>query len=254
MTQLKKTYQAPAVEKAFRLLRQVADAEEAPRLSDLAGSLNISKGTAHGLIKALESAGALTRDNETKRFSLGPAVVELALKDQTYLRLGALAQPVLDELQNRIGETVFFGLMHPWQALVMATSEARNPMKISSRPGDTIPLLAGALGKLYLSLADASRAAQVLQDKGMPVYTPASIREPDLYLKEVEDIRKTGVAMDRGEYMVGVNALAVTAHETQPLALWVVGFSGSLDVKKMGRIKDQVKAAGDRLSAEFNPG
>lgn len=248
MTESKKTYQAPAVEKAFRLLRQVADADEAPRLSDLAGSLNISKGTAHGLIKALESAGALTRNIETKRFSLGPAVVELALKDQTYLRLGALAQPVLDELQTRIGETVFFGLMHPWQALVMATSEARNPMKISSRPGDTIPLLAGALGKLYLSLGDASRAEQILQEKGMPAYTPASIQEKDLYLKEVETIRKTGVALDRGEYMTGVNALAVAAHDTQPLALWVVGFAGSLDEEKMSKIKDLILTAGKRLT------
>tara|TARA_B100000614_G_scaffold240673_1_gene241216 strand:+ start:2046 stop:2804 length:759 start_codon:yes stop_codon:yes gene_type:complete len=252
MTEPSKSYQAPAVEKAFRLLRQVADADEPPRLSDLAGSLNISKGTAHGLIKALEAAGALTRNNETKRLSLGPAVVELALKDQTYLQLGALAQPVLDELQTRIGETVFFGLMHPWQALIMAVSEARNPMKISSRPGDTIPLLAGALGKLYLSLTDEKKAKRIIREKGLPAYTPASIRKEALYIKEVERVRETRVATDRGEYMAGVNALAVPAHASQPLALWVVGFAGSLNEAKMIEITDQVKATGERLSQDLD--
>lgn len=254
MRDTKKTYQAPAVEKAFRLLRQVAEADESPRLSDLAETMNISKGTAHGLIKALASAGALVRDQETKRFSLGPAVVELALKDQTYLRLGTLAQPVLDELQTRIGETVFFGLMHPWQALIMAVSEARNPMKISSRPGDTIPLLAGALGKLYLSLKDEKMAKEIIRQKGLPTYTPASIQEESRYLEEVDRVRKTAVAWDRGEYMSGVNALAVPAHSRQPLALWVVGFAGSLDEKKMRLISDQVRAAGERLSQDLDAG
>ena len=248
----KKTYHAPAVEKAFRLLRRVADADEAPRLSDLAGQLNISKGSAHGLIGALLSAGALVQDTK-KRLSLGPAMVELALKDRTYLTLGLQAQPTLDKLQNTIHETVFFGMMYPWQALIMATSEARNPMKISSQPGSTIPLLAGALGKLYLSGTDDGQVKEIIKEKGLPAYTPASIADESAYLKEVALVHKTGFAVDRGEYMSGVNALAVGVgtHHRQPLALWVVGFAGSLDEEKIERIKDEVLAAAVRLGEDL---
>ncbi len=256
MPSSKKTdgYHAPAVERAFRLLRHVAEANDAPRLSDLAGHLNISKGSAHGLIKTLVATGALTQDAKSKRLSLGPAIVELALKDQTYLKLGARAQPALDELQNTIHETVFFGLMHPWQALIIATSEARNPMKISSLPGSTIPLLAGALGKLFLSEKDDGEVEEIIKEQGLPAYTPASITDETAYLKEVANVRETGVAVDRGEYMSGVNALAVSAHYSQPLALWVVGFSGSLDDEKITGITKTVQAAADRLREDLDTG
>ncbi len=256
MPSLKKKdgYHAPAVERAFRLLRHVAEANNAPRLSDLAGHLNISKGSAHGLIKTLVATGALTQDTKSKRLSLGPAIVELALKDQTYLRLGARAQPALDELQNTIRETVFFGLMHPWKALIMATSEARSPMKISSMPGSTIPLLAGALGKLFLSQQDDRQVEEIIQEQGLPAYTPASITDEKAYIKEVANVREAGAAVDIGEYMSGVNALAVGAHKSQPLALWVVGFSGSLDDEKITRITKTVQAAAERLSEDLGTG
>jgi IclR family KDG regulon transcriptional repressor len=184
------------------------------------------------------------------------AMVELALKDQTYLRLGARAQSGLDELQNTIHETVFFGLMHPWQALIMATSESRNPMKISSLPGSTIPLLAGALGKLFLSEKDDGEVEEIIKAQGLPAYTPASISNEQDYLKEVARVREIGYAVDKGEYMSGVNALAVGVgdHYHQPLALWVVGFAESLDTKKIGRIKDSVLATADRLSEDLDTG
>ena len=180
-------------------------------------------------------------------------MVELALKDRTYLTLGLRAQPALDKLQNTIHETVFFGMMYPWQALIMAASEARNPMKISSQPGSTIPLLAGALGKLYLSGMDDGQVKEIIKEKGLPAYTPASIADEKTYLNEVARVRSTGYAVDRGEYMSGVNALAVDVgdHYRQPLALWVVGFSGSLDEQKIGRIKDEVLAAAFRLGKDL---
>ncbi len=249
-------YQAPAVEKAFRLLRHVADANDAPRLSDLADTLNISKGSAHGLIRALLAAGALIQDTKSKRLSLGPAMVELALKDQTYLTLGFRAQPALDELQNTIHETVFFGMMYPWQALIMSTSEARNPMKISSQPGSTIPLLAGALGKLFLSEKDDGEVEEIIKAQGLPAYTPASIVDRATYMKELARVREAGYAVDQGEYVSGVNALAVSVgdHSRQPLALWVVGFAGSLDEEKIGRIKDSVLATAARLRGDLDTG
>lgn len=252
MPKPKKTYHAPAVEKAFRLLRRVAEASEASTLSDLARNLNISKGSAHGLIRALLDAGALTREIDSKGLTLGPAIVELALKDQTYLHLGALAQPELDQLQNRIQETVFFGLMHPWQALIMATSEARNPMKISSRPGSTIPLLAGALGKLFLSWKNDTEVERIIKEKGLPSFTQASVIDETSYLKEVDHVRKTGIALDRGEYMTGVNALAVRINCSQPMALWVVGFAQSLNIKKISEIENTVLAAAHRLGEELD--
>ncbi len=242
-------YNAPAVEKAFRLLRFVANSKEAVRLSELAGHLGISKSTAHGLIRALVSAGALSQNPLNKKITLGPATVELALKNQIYLQLGAQAQPGLDELRDVINETVFFGLLHPWRALIMATSEAHKPIKISSPPGSSITLMAGALGKIYLSQMQDADVSRIVQKHGLPQFTNASIVDEHEFLKEIAAVRQSGYALDKGEYMSGVNAIAVgfgTRYGLQ-LALWVVGFAESLHAEKIGKTIEPVMATAGRL-------
>ena len=242
-------YHAPAVEKAFRLLRLVANSNEALRLSDLAGRLGISKSTTHGLIRALVASGALNQNPKDKRISLGPATVELALKNQNYLQLGTLTQPDLDELRDRINETVFFGLLRPWRALIMATSEAHKPMKISSPPGSSIILMAGALGKVYLSQMDDTEVSRIVKKHGLPKFTQASIVDEPTFMQEIAGVRQSGYALDKGEYMSGVNAVAVGLgyYYGLQLALWVVGFAESLHLEKIDTVKEPLLATAVKL-------
>jgi DNA-binding IclR family transcriptional regulator len=237
-------YHAPAVEKAFRLLRFVANSNEALRLSDLAEHLGISKSTTHGLIRALVALGALNQNPKDKRISLGPATIELALKNQIYLQLGAQAQPRLDELRDRINETVFFGLLRPWRALIMATSEAHKPLKISSPPGSSVILMAGALGKVYLSQMDDAEVRRIVRDQGLPQFTPASIVDEPTFMQEIAGVRQSGFALDKGEYMSGVNAVAIGLGDFYglQLALWVVGFAESLHLDKIETVKEPLRA------------
>lgn len=242
-------YQAPAVEKAFRMLRYVANSNEAVRLSDLAKNLGIGKSTTHGLIRALVASGALNQNPEDKTLSLGPAIVELALSNQIYLQLGALAQSRLDKLRDHINETVFFGLLRPWRALIMATAEARKPIKISSPPGSSIILMAGALGKVYLSQMDDAEVSQIVREQGLPKFTPASITDEPTFMQEIDGVRQSGYALDKGEYMSGVNAVAVGLgdyHGLQ-LALWVVGFAESLHAEKIDAVIAPLLATAGKL-------
>jgi DNA-binding IclR family transcriptional regulator len=242
-------YHAPAVEKAFRLLRFVANSDEALRLSDLAGHLGIGKSTTHGLIRALVATGALNQNPKDKKITLGPATVELALKNRIYLQLGSRAQPSLDELCDRINETVFFGLLRPWHALIMATSEAHKPLKISSPPGSSIVLMAGALGKVYLSQMDDDEVSRIVKKRGLPQYTKASIVDEHIFMKEIAGVRQSGYALDNGEYLSGVNAIAIGLgnHYGQQLALWAVGFAESFHSEKIKAVKETIMTSADKL-------
>ncbi len=129
-----------------------------------------------------------------------------------------------------INETVFFGLLRPWRALIMATSEAHNPIKISSPPGSSIILMAGALGKVYLSRLQDAEVGRIVEKHGLPRFTKTSIVDEHEFLEEIAGVRQSGYALDKGEYMSGVNAVAVGpgSHYGLQLALWVVGFAESL--------------------------
>lgn len=242
-------YQAPAVKRAFELLRMVAESREGMGVSELAKRLGYSKSSTHGLIQALINSGALAESPHRKCYFLGPALVELAFRSRNYLRVREQAQPVLEDLRDRIGETVFLGVLSRTRGIIVAVAEAAKPLKISSPPGTSIPLLAGAVGKVFLAQLAPRDARRLIREHGLRPFTPRSIVSEDVYLKGLSAVRELGYAVDNEEYLPGVKAVAVSLgnHRGLPLAIWVVGFAGTLTDAVVADIVQHTCAAADRL-------
>lgn len=243
------TYKAPAVQKAFDLLKLVAESRSEITLSDLARQLGRSKGSVHGMIQALLQAGAIEQGPGRKGYFLGPAVVELAFRSWNYFRVVEHAQPVLNELRDRIGETVFLGVLSRSRGLIMATAEAAKPLKITAPPGTSIPLLAGAVGKVFLAQQRREEALEILREQGLTRFTRRSIVAPDDYLAEVEKVRRMGYAVDDEEYLAGVKAVAVALGNRRglPLAIWAVGFADAMGVDIIPQIAAETQRAASQM-------
>lgn len=243
------SYRAPAVLKAFDILKLVAESRSEITLSELARQLGYSKGTLHGMIRALLQAGALAKAPNRRGFFLGPAVVELAFRSWNYFRITEHAQPLLDGLRDRIGETVFLGVLSSSRGLIVATAEAAKPLKISAPPGTSIPLLAGAVGKIYLSQQPVNQAQKTIREHGLSKSTRRSLLNKEAYLAELDIVRKQGYAVDNEEYLPGVKAVAVALGNQRglPLAIWVVGFADSIT----GGVIETIAAETQRTAANL---
>lgn len=242
-------YKAPAVQKAFELLKLVAESRSEITLSDLARRLGYSKGSTHGMIQALLQAGAIEQGPGRKGYFLGPALVELAFRSWNYFRVVEYAQPVLNALRDRIGETVFLGVLSRSRGLIMATAEAAKPFKISAPPGTAIPLLAGAVGKVFLAQQPAARATKIIREHGLTRFTQRSIVAADTYMAEVERVRRQGYAVDDEEYLAGVKAVAVALGNQRglPLAIWTVGLADAMKVEIIPKIAAETQRAATQL-------
>jgi len=233
-------YKAPAVGKAFELLRVVARSRKGLGLSELAAELGYSKSTTHGLVHALIHEGALVQANGGKKLFLGSTVVELAFQSWNYLIINRAAQPILDELRKEIGESVFLGVFNRSnaRAIIMATSEATKPLKISSPPGTSISLFAGAVGKVFLAGMEDTRALELIREKGLPKFTENSIVSEKELMRELDRVRERGWALDDEEYIPGVRAVAANIGNLHglPMAIWVVGFAGNMGENEIEKI------------------
>ena len=105
-------YKAPAVIKAFQILKLVSDSERGLSISDLAKRLGISKGTIHGIAAALEELGTIVRDPATKRYELGLTLFELGRRAYSHIDLRRIARPAMEELMEEVQETVFLGTLN----------------------------------------------------------------------------------------------------------------------------------------------
>lgn len=230
-------YKAPAVQKAFRLLRIVAESREELGVTELARNLGMGKSTTHGLTHALLWEGALVQ-NPRKKFSLGPTMMELAFRNWNYFKLSEKTKTALEELRDHIGETVFLGVLSHSVAIIIARAEAPNPLKLSAPPGTSVPLMAGAVGKVFLARFDDEYASKIIRRQGLPRFTARSVVSEKEYLAELARVREQKYALDDEEYLPGVKAIAMSLgnYRGLPLAIWVVGFAGSMGPEALPRI------------------
>ncbi len=251
-----KGYQAPAVAKAFQLLELVAESEQGLGISEMAHHLGYSKSTIHGLTQALMTSGAILQSPVKKKFFLGPAIMELAFKNRHHLRVVEKSQPWLDRLRDDLGESVFLGVLSQTRGIIIATSEPAKPLKISSPAGTSIPILAGAVGKVFLSALDKAQAGTIIREQGLKCFTDNSIVDEDHLFEELERVRTQGYALDNEEYMQGVKAVAMNlgVHRGLILALWVVGFADTFGPQALPKVIQSMQETVTTLNAVLHGG
>lgn len=243
-------YIAPSVKKAFEILKTISTTKEGVGISELARDLKMPKSTVHGMVSALEDVGAITRDPSTKRFALGSTLFELGRLAYSQLDLKDIARPFMEDLMERTQCSVFLGILNREHVTIVEIIESRADLKITSPIGATIPLLAGAVGKVFLSEMGEEQALKVIKGKGLTSYTEKSIIDPQHYLDELARVRREGYATDDEEYIPGVRAVASPIKGSGHMlsAIWVVGFRASLDEEKMKILVVETRRAAESIS------
>ncbi len=249
-----KKYQAPIVKKAFFILDAISKSSQGLRISEISTLLDISKSTVHGITAALEDLGAILRHPVSKKYSIGITLMELGKSAYERLDFKNIARPFMEELMEQCQESVFLGIRNAHKVTVIDIVESRKDFKISSPIGTTLPLLAGAIGKLFLSQMEAKDAQKYLNSNPLVKFTTNTIIDPGQYARELEKVRKNGFALDDEEYISGVRAVVapVKGYGAYVLAIWVVGFKASMSRKKMPSVIEQTLAAADKITKKLS--
>ena len=210
----------------------------------------MAKSTVHGMTSALEEVGAVMRDPQTKRYKLGFTLLEIGRSAYSQIDLETSARPIMEDLMEKTQTSVFLGILNWDHVTVLDIVESRQDLKITAPVGTTMPLFAGAVGKVFLASLDAEQAAKIVNLKGMPQFTENSIVDSELYNQELKRVRQKGYAVDDEEYILGVRAVAAPIKGLGQLksAIWVVGFKASLDEKRMQTLIKETQKAAEAIS------
>ena len=151
----------------------------------------------------------------------------------------------MEKLMGKVGETVFLGVLNGDHVTIVDMVESRNEMKITSPPGTKLPLLAGASGRVLLSQIEEEKAKEIIQKKGLIRYTSKTVTDHKQFLREIEKVKVQGYALDDEEYISGVRAVAapLVFPSSPPAALWVVGFTSTLDDQKVRTVIREMQGA-----------
>jgi len=129
-------------------LFEIVLAERNCNLTAAANASELTPTTALRYLRALETRGYVDRD-ESGDFSAGPTILRIAasLRGGTVLdRLAAVAQPHLDELARRSGESAYLAVSDGRTGTYIATAESPRAIRHVGWVGQDVTLRGSALG------------------------------------------------------------------------------------------------------------
>jgi DNA-binding IclR family transcriptional regulator len=216
-----------SIERAAAILRLLSGRTRRLGVVDLAGELELPKGTVHGLLRTLQHVGFVEQDEETGKYQLGAALLHMGSSylDGNELRTRALNWS--DSLAARTHESVRIGTLHEGQVLIVHHVFRPDDSMQTLDVGALLPAHASALGKILL--ADHPYVAGELARGGLEAFTPATITEPDALERELERVRKRGWAADIGELVNGEVSCAAPILDRRGVTVGAMGVSGPPD-------------------------
>ncbi len=211
-------------------------------LSDLARRLDASKGTVRDILETLRHHGILDRHEDSKLYSLGGRLIRLGVLARTRLGLGDTARPFLRRLAEETGEVAVLLTLGDGRLLVSQIAEPDQrllPMSLHATLGSSIPLLAGACGKVLLAVGSGGSDND---PRGtMPVDAA-----------ELARVRTLGYALDDEEYLEGIRGVSspVIDDEGEIAALILVsGLSASFPRERLDAFGRATATAARAISA-----
>lgn len=244
-----------AIEKALDILMAFTPYNQELGTGELSQILGLHKATTSRIVSTLTRKGFLQRNRHTKKYHLGPAAMSIAkaLFNSLNTDMVVIARPYLEELRDRLGETVVFEVWSGDGTYIAHVAEGPQKVRIAGTVGDRLPPHAAAGAKAILAFSPRQVVEECL-GKRLPRYTPRTITDRRELMEELLRVRKRGFAVDFEEIDLGINAVAapVFNHQERPVAAVVVaGPSPRVTGRGNSTAVRLVRETAERISARL---
>lgn len=196
------------IERMMKLLDVLSYYHDPVSLKQLAMETGLHPSTAHRILGAMAVSGFVERA-DPGTYRLGIRLLELGNVVKSRINIRDSAMPLMQQLHQRIGESVNLGVRQGDEIVyVERTSSGRSSVRVVHLVGARAPLHVTAVGKLYLVEDGPEKVREYVKRTGLPGFTPTSIRTLPALEKELERVRRHGVAFDNEEIEQGLRCIA----------------------------------------------
>jgi IclR family KDG regulon transcriptional repressor len=243
-----------SIGRAFAILEEVARRREGIALAELSKRVGLHNSTTFHLVKTMVSLGYIRQMRDTKRYRIGSPLFTLAAACLDEIEIVSLATPVLERLSSDTGESGHFAIRKGDSVVVVARTSGPGAFQLTDRVGIVRPAHCTALGKVLLAALRPEQFDRHLARSELKPYTAKSIVEPNRLRREIEDVRRAGVAFDDGEFDTEVRCVAVPVRDFTGQVVGALGISGPVWRLSLQALQSRARAvheAAAKLSAEF---
>jgi IclR family transcriptional regulator, acetate operon repressor len=208
------------------LIEAYAELGEPMSLTELSQRIDIPISSCHSLVSTLLRRGYVYRLDNPKRVyptkRLANLATAISRADQPLRRIVS----VVEELIAATGETVIIGRLQNETALYLDVIEGTHTVRYAAAPGDQRPAHTSAIGKAVLSMLPLRDFRAALARLDMARVTDATITDRAAFEADINEGRKRGYYLSRGETVSDVMGIAIAVRFSGEA--YAIGIAGPL--------------------------
>jgi IclR family pca regulon transcriptional regulator len=193
--------------RGLAVIRTLGAAARPVTLSEVADAATLSRAATRRILLTLVRLGYVGQDG--RLFSLLPRVLELGYAYLSALGAPELAQPLLNELAGRAGESCSLSVLDGDDIVYIARVPTRKIVTISLGVGTRLPAVVTSMGRVLLGAVGAQRLHAVLAKGPFPARTAKTLTDPAKIAARIAGDHAQGYAIVDEELEIGLCSIAV---------------------------------------------
>ncbi|KRT73079.1 MAG: IclR family transcriptional regulator [Deltaproteobacteria bacterium CSP1-8] len=221
----KSNYIIQSVSHALDVLEEFHGDVDELGVTELSKKLKLHKNNVFRILATLQSRNYIEQNKANENYRLGIRCLELG---QTFIHQRGMlkqANPVLQELAEKTGETSYVSIMRGNEVVYLDSVEPETTVRVVSRLGLHMPTHATAAGKVLVAFESEEDLRKRFSGE-LKSYTKNTFRTVEELFRDLEAVREKGYATDLEEFEEGLRCVASPIRDYTRKVIGALSVSG----------------------------
>ncbi|MCQ2554353.1 MAG: IclR family transcriptional regulator [Clostridia bacterium] len=192
---------------------------------EIAQKLGLNKSTAYGLINTLQSNDFLEQVEGTKKYRLGISLFELGEAFLSRVDVVSEIKQLFAPLVDKYPVTIHIASHRHGNVIYLDKIDKGTSLIRTSNVGKSAPMYCTGVGKAMLAYLPEEYLEKYIYSAPFIPFTPNTITSRERLKMELDQVRETGVAVDRNEVEMGLSCVAAPILTREGLPEYAVSLS-----------------------------
>jgi IclR family transcriptional regulator, pca regulon regulatory protein len=228
-------------------------------VSEIGREIGLGRSTTHRYVATLATLGYLQQDIATKKYRLGPRVLDLGFSAINSMELRELAAPHLRRLSDETGYTVNMAILDGLDIVYVercrSTQAGQREIDLNLHVGARLPAYCTSLGKVLLAWLPPQEQSAALDEVDFSRRGPNTITSRSALTAELARVRVAGFAINNEELAYGLRSIAAPILDHQDAAAAAINLavhSSMVSIDDLSaRLSETVRRAAADISAHL---
>jgi IclR family transcriptional regulator, pca regulon regulatory protein len=181
-------------------------------VSELAQEVGLNRSTTHRYVSTLAQLGYLQQDAATRKYRLGPRVLDLGFSAINSMELREISLPFLQQLSEQTGHTVNMAILEGddivYVERVRSSRQGQREIDLNLHVGSRLPAYCTSMGKVLLAFLPAHERDAAIARVQLMRRGPNTLIAPRALAAELDRVRSAGYAVNNEELAYGLRSIA----------------------------------------------